>query len=305
MGYGADGVVVLVNVPIWVGVAEQHAQQGSGPGTVTFDPAVAEARLLELVNDARQRAGVPPLPADPELRAVALAHSQDMAQHGFIGHVSPSTGRVDDRVLRAGVRVSVMGENVASHTTPETCHDFLMGSPGHRANILRRDFTHVGIGVVIHPGAGEPQVYATQVFGRRPAPSEVRPTAEAIVEAIHHFRQARGLQAASTDPVLSAAAAAGVRAYVASMPRSHQRAAQAVSASIDAHVNRTRQGRPASCIMLVELLERAQLVVTPSILDRNLRRFGVAVDVLEQHETPRSAVMLVLEGTDKGPVVCH
>lgn len=37
-----------------------------------------------------------------------------------------------------------------------------MDSPGHRANILKPDFTHIGIGL---RGGGEMATYWTQLFG--------------------------------------------------------------------------------------------------------------------------------------------
>ena len=38
----------------------------------------------------------------------------------FFGHVSPTTGMVEDRLKRAGVVVSLCGENVARRTAPTT-----------------------------------------------------------------------------------------------------------------------------------------------------------------------------------------
>jgi uncharacterized protein YkwD len=37
-----------------------------------------------------------------------------------------------------------------------------MNSPGHRANILKPDFTHIGIGLA---GGGTAGTYWTQLFG--------------------------------------------------------------------------------------------------------------------------------------------
>ncbi|MTI84265.1 MAG: hypothetical protein FH756_10240 [Firmicutes bacterium] len=40
------------------------------------------------------------------------------------------------------------GENIAGASTVEIAHNALMKSQGHRENILRKEFTHVGIGIV-------------------------------------------------------------------------------------------------------------------------------------------------------------
>ena len=46
-----------------------------------------------------------------------------------------------------GLGYRTRGENLAmGHTDARSVHAQLMGSPGHRANILRREFDSVGVG---------------------------------------------------------------------------------------------------------------------------------------------------------------
>ena len=47
-----------------------------------------------------------------------------------------------------GIRFSYAGENLAGAPDVNTAHVNLMNSPGHRENILRPEFTKIGIGVV-------------------------------------------------------------------------------------------------------------------------------------------------------------
>ena len=49
--------------------------------------------MLALINRDRQRARLPPVTLDEQLAAVARAHTRDMIEHDFVGHVSPRTGR--------------------------------------------------------------------------------------------------------------------------------------------------------------------------------------------------------------------
>jgi len=107
-----------------------------------------EARMLELVNQERARAGLRPLQADAEARDVARAHSQDMFQRGYFSHVTPDGKDPFDRLRGAGVRFLNAGENLALARTLPMAHQGLMDSPGHRANILRPQFGRVGIGIV-------------------------------------------------------------------------------------------------------------------------------------------------------------
>jgi uncharacterized protein YkwD len=119
-----------------------------GPvGALAPDPA-AEAEMLELVNRERERYGLRPLAADPELRTIARSHSRAMFELGYLSHTSPVTGSPQDRLQRAGVVFAIAGENLAYAPNVRLAHEGLMNSPGHRANILRPAFGRVGIGVI-------------------------------------------------------------------------------------------------------------------------------------------------------------
>ena len=107
-----------------------------------------EKRMLDLVNQERQAAGLSPLQADPELTEVARKHSADMFARGYFAHDTPEGLSPFDRMKAANVRFTTAGENLALAPTLQIAHMGLMNSPGHRANILRREFGRVGIGVM-------------------------------------------------------------------------------------------------------------------------------------------------------------
>jgi uncharacterized protein YkwD len=107
-----------------------------------------EAQMLELVNRERAAVGLKPLAPDPELTAVARAHSADMFARGYFAHVSPEGMSPFDRMTEAGVKFRTAGENLALAPTLQLAHTGLMNSPGHRANILRPEFGRVGIGIM-------------------------------------------------------------------------------------------------------------------------------------------------------------
>ena len=107
-----------------------------------------EKRMLDLVNQERQAAGLSPLQADPELTEVARKHSADMFARGYFAHDTPEGLSPFDRMKQANVRFITAGENLALAPTLQIAHTGLMNSPGHRANILRREFGRVGIGVM-------------------------------------------------------------------------------------------------------------------------------------------------------------
>lgn len=137
-------------------------QQLDLPDDLTLEPDVqAESQMLALVNEERAERGLRPLALDPQLVPVARAHSTEMFRLRYFGHVSPVTGTPFDRLAAAGIEYSRAGENLAYAHSVAVAHRGLMESPGHRANILRPEFTRIGIGVI---SAGPYGRMFTQLF---------------------------------------------------------------------------------------------------------------------------------------------
>lgn len=117
--------------------------------------------IFELLNETRASAGVAPLAWSDGLAEVALDHAREMYTLGYISHLSPVTGRVDDRLAAAGIRLSTVGENLALASSARAVHEGLVSSPGHRANMVNPAFDRVGIAAV-HGPLG---VMVVEVFG--------------------------------------------------------------------------------------------------------------------------------------------
>ncbi|MET7273797.1 CAP domain-containing protein [Streptomyces flaveolus] len=123
----------------------------------------ATGEVVGLTNRERVRAGLPELAADPRLTAAAQAHSADMVARDFYAHTDPDGGRPWDRAAAAGATRRTVGENIAcGQRSPADVVEGWMNSPGHRANILEGDFTHIGVGLA---GGGRAGMYWTQLFG--------------------------------------------------------------------------------------------------------------------------------------------
>ncbi len=131
-----------------------------GDDTVTFPPVAgddleadpaAATDVFERLNRARVDEGLDPLAWSPALAQVGAGHAAEMYLDGYFSHVSPETGTVGERLAAAGIVYVIAGENLALAATPGEVHDGLMGSPGHRANILRPEFRRIGIAVVAGP----------------------------------------------------------------------------------------------------------------------------------------------------------
>ncbi|WNZ06860.1 CAP domain-containing protein [Streptomyces sp. 11x1] len=119
--------------------------------------------VITLTNSERAGAGLPPLSPDPLLTTAAQAHSADMVARAFYSHTSPDGREPWHRAAAAGSTRRSIGENIAcgQRSAAEVVRGW-MNSPGHRANILKPGFTHVGIGFA---GGGAAGTYWTQLFG--------------------------------------------------------------------------------------------------------------------------------------------
>ncbi|MFJ9020005.1 CAP domain-containing protein [Streptomyces sp. NPDC102259] len=121
------------------------------------------AEVVGLTNRERARAGLRALAVDPLLTAAAQAHSADMAGRAFYSHTSPEGSEPWDRAASAGSTRRTIGENIAcGQRSPAEVVEGWMNSPGHRANILKPAFTHIGVGFA---GGGPSGTYWTQLFG--------------------------------------------------------------------------------------------------------------------------------------------
>jgi hypothetical protein len=104
----------------------------------------------------------------------ARQHSQEMLELNYFSHVSPHQAWADppQRAYYAGAWEAHVGENIGKdysdrpRAVAEVASALLagwMGSKEHRENILSREYTHLGIGVVQRNG----WYCGTQVFARR------------------------------------------------------------------------------------------------------------------------------------------
>jgi len=114
-----------------------------------------QSRILTETNAARRSAGAAPLAANAGMHVVAVDWSVKMAAARTMSH-NPNYSTQIPPGWRAA------GENVAYGYAPASVTRAWLDSPGHRANILNRAYTHIGIGVACS-SAGQP--YYTQVFG--------------------------------------------------------------------------------------------------------------------------------------------
>jgi uncharacterized protein YkwD len=118
--------------------------------------ATVRAAVLCLHNRERSARGLAPLKEHAKLREAAEQHSVNMVARSFFSHDSPGGLDMAGRILGTGYARNQgwsLGENIAWGTgdlaTAAEIHRAWMRSPGHKSNILRRQFREIGIGIAI------------------------------------------------------------------------------------------------------------------------------------------------------------
>lgn len=111
-----------------------------------------EDHFATRLNQERAANGLPGLTQVADLQEIARRHSQTMASQNKLYHNPSLSTQVTNW--------SRLAENVGYGGGAETVHLALMASPGHKANILDRGVSQMGIGVV---WSGN-RLWVTQVF---------------------------------------------------------------------------------------------------------------------------------------------
>jgi hypothetical protein len=137
-----------------------------------------EQEVFARVNAERTSHGLPPLLAEQGLQIAARAQNDDMTRRNFFAHVNPEGEGPSDRVSwRHRQLIGEAGENLwlgsgDAHFYPSAAEIVAswMKSPGHRENILRREFTHMGIAVALDRGTARATLVFATVAGYASAP---------------------------------------------------------------------------------------------------------------------------------------
>ncbi|WP_371925005.1 CAP domain-containing protein [Halobacillus sp. A1] len=128
-------------------------EQSSPDSLDSQEPSEFEGKVVELVNEERAKEGLEPLEMYDRLSDLARLKSQDMADNDYFDHTSPTYGSPFDMMNQYDFSYWSAGENIAAgQRSPEQVVEGWMNSPGHRENIMKEDFTHIGVGYVEESG---------------------------------------------------------------------------------------------------------------------------------------------------------
>ncbi|GGF20364.1 serine protease [Halobacillus andaensis] len=143
---------------------QDDQEEASESSLEAEDPSQFEEEVVELVNEERAKEDLEPLEMYDRLSDLARLKSQDMADNDYFDHTSPTYGSPFEMMDQYDFTYWSAGENIAAgQRSPEQVVEGWMNSPGHRENIMKEDFTHIGVGYVEESG-DRYGTYWTQMF---------------------------------------------------------------------------------------------------------------------------------------------
>lgn len=123
--------------------------------------------VAALTNGARTDESLAPLAESEVLAKGAQMKADDMAAKGYFSHTGPDGSLPWKWFKEAGYQYEYAGENLAvNFAESEDVVDAWLKSPTHRANILKREFTEVGIATATGTYKGKEAVFVVQFFGK-------------------------------------------------------------------------------------------------------------------------------------------
>lgn len=106
--------------------------------------------VVNCVNAERAKEGLSELATFPKLNELACVRAEEISMspsETYFSHVRPDGSMAFSLLKSEGIRYSMTGENIAAgRADPVAVVDQWMNSKGHRDNILKDKYTHVGIG---------------------------------------------------------------------------------------------------------------------------------------------------------------
>ncbi|HEV2963870.1 MAG TPA: CAP domain-containing protein [Candidatus Angelobacter sp.] len=167
---------ILLIILLLLGMATAFAQTGLSQD---------ESRLLTLLNQERQKAGLSKLQWDSHLAESARLHTQKLVEHQELSHQFSGEPPLGERAGATGLRFNSVAENVAMAPTIDEIHKGFMNSPPHRANILSPKYNSVGFGIALSQG----ELYVTQNFANVLPTYSVGEFRDAVISAFNKVRR--------------------------------------------------------------------------------------------------------------------
>lgn len=156
------------------------------PRIISENNDVSAEELVNLTNEYRLNNGLEPLSVNARLTQAAVNKAKDMFEHDYFDHTSPDGKRFSQWIKELGYQYFYVGENLAiDFDTAGEIFSAWIESPAHRENILRAQFTDIGIAAMRGKYKNRLTLAVVQMFGTRidNEDAETQPAAGPIANA--------------------------------------------------------------------------------------------------------------------------
>ncbi len=175
--YKNGNVITSVNTNISSFVPKENVQTVSPKENLTENNVVSpkvnggstgENQIIFWTNDNRSKNGLSGLSENNLLSEIAKMRVEDMFAKGYFEHTSPTGDSASKMAGRLGYKYITIGENIAegNFDGAEGLVDAWMASPGHRANILNKNYTEIGVASEEGIYQGQKVSMSAQIFGK-------------------------------------------------------------------------------------------------------------------------------------------
>ena len=168
----------------------------STQGIVPRDTGVInEKAVFDLTNVERVREGGGVLLWNQHLASMAYTKAKDMLDRQYFAHESPDGKNVAGLAVDASYAYRLVGENLAvgNFRSNEELIQGWMGSPGHRENMLKGEYTEMGAATLEGVFEGARVWMAVQEFGK-PSPICDAPSIETKEDIVAMNKKLSGLE---------------------------------------------------------------------------------------------------------------
>ncbi len=128
--------------------------------------------LVSQTNEKRLENNASNLTINPILTRAAELKAKDMASKGYFAHNTPDGKTPWYFLEQVNYKYKYAGENLAvNFSESRDVTEAWMNSPGHRANIVKKEYTEIGIATAEGIYEGSPATFVVQFFG---TPSQIK-----------------------------------------------------------------------------------------------------------------------------------
>ncbi len=130
-------------------------------------------QVVTLANEYREQQGLKPLTVDEKLAKAAYDKAKDMFEKGYWDHYGPN-GETPWQFIRGeGYEYSYAGENLAKgFSDVEQLNKAWIESPAHRDNLVKPEYTGIGVAVMDGTLDGQDVTLVVQIFAKEKTNTE-------------------------------------------------------------------------------------------------------------------------------------